>query len=87
MSDIVIRVENVSKLYRLGEVGTGSLDSSLSTPPSSVLISEIRGKKSSPALASALCTRHSLLVTAPQAPARAHEKALNFSSSNTNLKL
>ena len=25
MSDIVIRVENVSKLYRLGEVGTGSL--------------------------------------------------------------
>jgi len=25
MSDVVIRVENVSKLYRLGEVGTGSL--------------------------------------------------------------
>ena len=25
MSDIVIRVEGVSKLYRLGEVGTGSL--------------------------------------------------------------
>ena len=25
MSDTVIRVENVSKLYRLGEVGTGSL--------------------------------------------------------------
>ena len=25
MSDLVIRVENVSKLYRLGEVGTGSL--------------------------------------------------------------
>jgi hypothetical protein len=25
MSDIVIRVENISKLYRLGEVGTGSL--------------------------------------------------------------
>ena len=23
--DIVIRVENISKLYRLGEVGTGSL--------------------------------------------------------------
>jgi len=25
MSDTVIRVENISKLYRLGEVGTGSL--------------------------------------------------------------
>jgi len=25
MSDVVIRVENISKLYRLGEVGTGSL--------------------------------------------------------------
>jgi hypothetical protein len=25
MSDVVIRVENLSKLYRLGEVGTGSL--------------------------------------------------------------
>jgi hypothetical protein len=25
MSDVVIRVEGVSKLYRLGEVGTGSL--------------------------------------------------------------
>ena len=25
MSDIVIRVENISKLYRLGEVGTGSI--------------------------------------------------------------
>ena len=25
MSDIVTRVENISKLYRLGEVGTGSL--------------------------------------------------------------
>jgi lipopolysaccharide transport system ATP-binding protein len=25
MSETVIRVENVSKLYRLGEVGTGSL--------------------------------------------------------------
>ena len=25
MSDLVIRVENISKLYRLGEVGTGSL--------------------------------------------------------------
>ena len=25
MSDTVIRVENLSKLYRLGEVGTGSL--------------------------------------------------------------
>ena len=24
-SEVVIRVENVSKLYRLGEVGTGSL--------------------------------------------------------------
>jgi hypothetical protein len=23
MSDVVIRVENISKLYRLGEVGTG----------------------------------------------------------------
>ena len=25
MSEVVIRVENISKLYRLGEVGTGSL--------------------------------------------------------------
>jgi hypothetical protein len=25
MSETVIRVENISKLYRLGEVGTGSL--------------------------------------------------------------
>ena len=25
MSDTVIRVENISKLYRLAEVGTGSL--------------------------------------------------------------
>jgi hypothetical protein len=25
MSDTIIRVENLSKLYRLGEVGTGSL--------------------------------------------------------------
>ena len=25
MSDTIIRVENISKLYRLGEVGTGSL--------------------------------------------------------------
>jgi len=25
MSNTVIRVENISKLYRLGEVGTGSL--------------------------------------------------------------
>lgn len=25
MSDVVIKVENISKLYRLGEVGTGSL--------------------------------------------------------------
>ena len=25
MSDVVIRIENISKLYRLGEVGTGSL--------------------------------------------------------------
>ena len=69
-----------------GSGDRSSLDSSLSTPPSSVLISDIRGKKSSPALDSALVTRHSLLVTAPQAPARAHEKALNFSSSNTNFK-
>jgi hypothetical protein len=29
MSDVVIRVENISKLYRLGEVGTGSLNERL----------------------------------------------------------
>ena len=29
MSDIVIKVENLSKLYRLGEIGTGTLSHDL----------------------------------------------------------
>jgi lipopolysaccharide transport system ATP-binding protein len=68
MSDVVIRVENISKLYRLGEVGTGTarrstLASRLSTPPASVIIRDIRGKKSS----SAPATSYPPPATAPKA--------------------
>ena len=31
MSDIVLKVENISKLYRLGEVGTGTISLSATT--------------------------------------------------------
>jgi lipopolysaccharide transport system ATP-binding protein len=85
--DVVIRVEGVSKLYRLGEVGTGSLAHDVNrwwhkvrgkedpylkigeqtgSDSESVLIRDIRGKKSS---SEALDSRPSTLVSAPKAQA------------------
>lgn len=40
MSDVVIKVENVGKLYKLGEIGTGTLSHDLNR-----WIAKIRGKE------------------------------------------
>ena len=38
MSETVIKVENISKLYRLGELGTGTLSNGLATFTTATLI-------------------------------------------------